>query len=115
MAEVTLRCIDCGSNNVAEVANVPEVNRHKGGRVPYGFYVNNGNYAFEPFITGPTLAEMMRAHAQGITYRALSNEMNAHGVKGPAGGEWSHSSVRRVVEQGKRLSHLIPLEYVLEA
>ena len=107
------RCVDCGSHNVVSAVEKKDVNKHKGGRSPYGFYVLNGEYNFEPFITGPILADIMRTHASGASYRSLANCLNRSDVKSPSGGEWTHASVRRVVEQGKRLSHLIPLSEVL--
>lgn len=107
------RCVDCGSFNVAEVPETPEPNRHKGGRTPYGFYVVEDEYRYEPFITGPVLVWLMRCAANGWTYRALATQANTLSVAGPAGGPWTHSSVWRVIKRGRQLSHLIPIEEVL--
>jgi hypothetical protein len=107
------KCLDCGSLNVVPYKEAHAPAKYVGGRVPYGFFMTEGWLRFEPFINGPNLVWIMRMHAAGNSYRALATYMNAQEVKGPAGGEWSHSSVRRVVENGKKLSHLIPIEQTL--
>jgi len=106
------RCVECGSFNTAPVVE-SDVNKVKGGRTPYGFVAIDGRYQYEPFMTGPYMALLVREHANGLTYRDLATYLNEQHVPAPAGGQWSHAIVRRVVEQGKRLSHLIPLSEVL--
>lgn len=107
------RCVTCGSLNVAQVPETPNPNKHRGGRVPWGFTTWEGEYRFDP-ATGPWLANLLQWKAQGYTYRVIAQEANALCILTPSGqGVWSHSMVRRVVLQGKKLSHLIPLSYIL--
>jgi hypothetical protein len=109
------RCVDCGSHNVALVTGDLHPGKIKGGTAPYGFLAIDGEYEFDDESPrGERLVWMMQHHASGYSYRAIAQSLNAPPVaEAPSGGTWNHSSVRRVVMQGKRLSHLIPLGYVL--
>lgn len=83
------------------------------GKAPFGFLADAGEPRFDVEGNGPYLARIMVANSNGIGTRQLSEALNAQGIKGPDGGEWSYGTVARVIRQGKKLSHLIPLEYVL--
>jgi len=107
------RCVDCGSLNTAQVVEAPDVNKYRGGRVPWGFVVMEGKFQFCP-ETGPLLAWVLTVRSSGWTYRRIAQELNVpSGWEAPSGGQWSHGSVRRVIAQGKKLSHLIPLSYIM--
>lgn len=100
-----MKCPNCG------FASVPTSEKAKGGKPPYGFRAVDGKIAFCQ-IYGPVLATILRWNTNYGT-RTIAQSLNAQGVKSPAGKEWSHGSVARVIRQGKKYSHLIPLEYVL--
>lgn len=100
-----MKCPNCG------FASAPTSEKAKGGKPPYGFKATNGKVYFDPLF-GPVLAEIMKWNLFTGT-REIAQWLNAQSEKSPAGKEWSHGSVARVIRQGKKYSHLIPLEYVL--
>lgn len=94
-------------------AKIVAEGKHQGGRVPYGFLATGRDYSFDEGPRGINLVMAMKMHDRGDSYREIAHTLNALSISGPSGGAWSHGSVRRVVENGKRLAHLIPLQHVL--
>lgn len=91
---------------------VPQAEKRKGGKPPYGFLATSEGLEFDNQGYGFTLATIMRWNQfEGV--RPIAQWLNAQGIPSPSGGTWSHGSVARVIRQGKKYSHLIPIEYVL--
>lgn len=110
---MTHRCMDCGSLNVHEVAEGKDVGKFVGGKAPYGFVVEDGRYKFDHGFAGRILVTFMHNHANGYSLRALAGWANDGGHLSPTGQVWTHSAVGRVITQGKRLAHLIPISQVI--
>lgn len=102
-----MSCPNCGHSLV------PQAEKRKGGKPPYGFLATSEGLEFAPHAGGLVLAWMMKANAQGYGIRGIALKANALTYPSPSGGTWSHGSVARVIRQGKKYSHLIPIEYVL--
>lgn len=107
-----MRCPQCDYDINGTATSV----KAKGGKPPYGFLAIDGELTFndsaEDGHTGIILARIMKWNTFEGT-RPIAQELNAQSIPGPSGGAWSHGTVARVIRQGKRLTHLIPLEYAL--
>lgn len=104
-----MACVECPHCRLVSSIEAPT---KPGGKAPYGFLATSEGLVFDATGTGPSLVAIMGWNAfEGC--RPIAQGLNAQLIPGPAGGEWSHGSVARVIRQGKKYSHLIPLEYIL--
>lgn len=92
-----------------------DVNKYYGGRVPYGFVVLDGRYAFDPGERGYRLVTLLLARGRdGGSYWEIADAANDLDWGSPEGSVWTPNAVRRVILRGQALAHLIPATAVLD-
>lgn len=81
----------------AAMAGMKTAGLYTGGRVPYGYRVENGAL-LEDADEMMVIAEAKRLRAAGLSLRAVGAALAARGLLPRDGGAWSPAAVSRLVE-----------------
>lgn len=73
-----------------------------GGRIPYGYRVENKKLVSDP-ETAPVAAEIFRRYADGEALPSIAADLNARGYRTTTGAEWSKRSFHRLIQNRRYL------------
>ena len=87
-----------GARTKAALAAKRSKGEKTGGRVPFGYQLAADGRTLLVDETETEIIDVMRQlRAEGQSFRKIADELNRRGVTAKGGGEWIHTSVRKVI------------------